>query len=379
MEAIQSELLAFIEQHNKIKQREEGWYASMGRTVGGSEIAAIMGKSSYSNFYDIVARKIKIVKKEFKMQTNFACLWGTVFEDVAAEYIKYHFNFEPIGTEITIMNRPGFRYSPDGYIIGGIKKNGRICWPDENKALIDHYAPIMLEIKCPSSRDLGPSVPAMYLPQILAGLEFSIPNTVGMFVDCKFRKCALDELNESLHFDRHLHKKNHNGGFKAVAWGMIGLFTKDGETYDDYRDDNLEFRYMNEWNFTKILENINKWEIKFSEVKCNADEQIYEWSKVGKLHKVIPWKLLEIRFIQVDKQEGFLDSITDRVNAVNSLVDEATKQDDPVQWYINYLMEKNITIPEEIRSEVKRDEKEETEYYDSRLDSMMLMLKKKSA
>lgn len=349
MNEIEIELKKFISENDKIKQRDKTWYSSMGTTVGGSELAAITGLSSYSNLYNVVAKKILTRLGRDSMETNLACLWGTMFEDVAANYIENYFGYAPIGTEITIMSREGFRYSPDGYIICGIKKNGKICFPGEDQSLIDHYAPVMIEIKCPLMRDLKPSVPTMYLPQVLAGLEFSPPDTIGLFVDCKFRKCAVDELNESLYYDRKIHPKSHNG-FKAVAWGIIGIFRPGKIDSTQYKECFTEYDVMT------LIKESSECIVEYSPINCDKSQlekwQLYEDKT---LIKILPWKLLEIRFIQVNKQDGYLDSVAGKVQEVHNLVNMACENSDPIAWYINYLNEKDLPIPSEIKP--KEEEK----------------------
>lgn len=339
MEEIKKILEEFVAANNTMKQRDASWYESMGQTVGGSELAAITGKNSYSNIYDVIGNKIEIREGRNAFETNFPCLWGTLFEDVAAEYIKFHMGFEPIGTDITIISRAGFRYSPDGYIICGIKKNGKICGPKEDPALIDHYAPVMIEIKCPISRELKQAVPPMYLPQIWAGLEFSPPGTVGLFVDCKFRKCSIAQLNSSLLYDNLLHPKPSDG-FSCVAWGMIGLFS------DDKPADDIVYEYpsMTEPQFMQVLENIKSWEIKFSKVNCNPSEQILEWTNSpGKyLGKIIPWKLIDVRMVQVDPSPGYLEMVEPSVQEVHRIVNEAVESGNGALWFKEYMQKKGV-------------------------------------
>ena len=60
-QTLQRLLDAYVRSASGTKQRGADWYASMGTTVGGSEVAALLGLNPYSGFYDVVRSKIAIL------------------------------------------------------------------------------------------------------------------------------------------------------------------------------------------------------------------------------------------------------------------------------------------------------------------------------
>ena len=60
---------------------DEGWHAARAKGIGGSEIAAILGKSSWSSPTDIYMRKIPQFANEPQPAQSEAARWGNVLED----------------------------------------------------------------------------------------------------------------------------------------------------------------------------------------------------------------------------------------------------------------------------------------------------------
>jgi len=349
-EECHSVLTKFIASHEGMKQRDEQWKAKLGRTVGGSELAAITGKNKYSTFYDIVANKINIVNQKYSDISGLACLWGTLFEDVAAKYVGFLYECEPIGTEICIMSRPGFRYSPDGYIVGSVKADGTLWKKGEDKSLIKYYQPTLIEIKCPLRRSPKDIIPLEYAPQVWAGIEFSPSGTRGLFIDVKIRKCRIDQLNSSADYDA-IHKDS-SVQTNCVAWGMIGLFTTtppaDGINF---------FTNASEKDIELLINDITNRKIKkfshveISDISCDVDATLTKWEKSADLvgapdikhyfYGALPWKIVDIKTIDVPAYEGYLDKVAPVVKEVNDLVTAAVESQDP-NYLANYM--KNVNI-----------------------------------
>ena len=87
-------------------------------TVGGSELAAIMGHNPYSDFFDVVASKLATLEGGSSWTGGGeACWWGTLFEDVVCAYVEADLGGPIRGDDICIQEVEGHRNSPDGYIV----------------------------------------------------------------------------------------------------------------------------------------------------------------------------------------------------------------------------------------------------------------------
>lgn len=105
---------------------DAGWHAARAKGIGGSEIAAILGKSSWSSPTDIYMKKIPQFESEPEPQTESA-RWGNVLEDVIikewAHRTGRHYVHIPVSLQsdenpIFIANVDGFEVDADNKLIG---------------------------------------------------------------------------------------------------------------------------------------------------------------------------------------------------------------------------------------------------------------------
>jgi len=256
---LDQQLKQFVLRNTGMRQRDSSWYTAMGTTIGGSEVAALMGCNPYSNIHDVVASKVALIQgRDTWTGGGAACWWGVLFEDIAAEYTAIELGSVVRGDDICVQRYPGHRNSPDGYIVacsvldadaldadaldasaldasaldeesGPVEARDplfRLWTTDMDPALATLPRIFLLEFKCPISRCPGSDVPPQYRPQIWSGLAVSPVAHAGLFIDCVFRKCAIGSLGPGPAYDTDYHTQKAKGVVysAAVAWGLIGIY-----------------------------------------------------------------------------------------------------------------------------------------------------------
>lgn len=253
---LDAELIKFVKFHSGMRQRDASWYTSMGRSVGGSEMAAILGCNPYSTIHDVVASKVALLRGNDNWGGGGpACWWGVLFEDVIAAYTEIVLGGTVRGDEICVQRYPGHRNSPDGYIVARSARNSAVAAhgvcaecaalparaPDSESdseyclwttdmcpTLAELPRIFLLEFKCPLSRQPTRAVPAQYRPQIWSGLAVSPVAHAGLFVDAVFRKCALGALGPGPDYDTAYNRNSRSKPAieyaRADAWGLIGIY-----------------------------------------------------------------------------------------------------------------------------------------------------------
>lgn len=218
----------FVALYAGMRQHDSSWYASMGMTVGGSEIAALMGMNPYSSFRKVVASKIATLRGQKDWDGGgIACHWGTLFEDVIAAIVAADMGGKIVGDDISIRDRPGHRNSPDGYIVArfytGVDGELHI-WTTNLPRADTHERIALLEFKCPLSRTPTGTVPRQYKPQLWSGLMVSPVASLAIFVDSVFRKCALGDLGPTAEYDTNYHRRGPTPATAPFAWGLIEIY-----------------------------------------------------------------------------------------------------------------------------------------------------------
>lgn len=334
----------FIEIYNNdVKQRDKEWYKLMGTTIGGSEIAAIMGLSPYSSFYKIVESKIEICKGIKQVNDTISCHWGTVFENIIQSVVEIDLGNEIKGNNICIQKYEGHRTSPDGYTVAHFYYDNGIyhLWTtDKPKEIISLSLIVLIEFKCPITRRVTGNIPIYYKPQVLSGLSVSPLAHKGLFIDSIFKKCSIDQLGNNPYYDLSFHKKILNSN--PLAWGVLSIYVSldkitDNikEIYSEYfgTDFNYEFDNIidlgnaNSDIFNKVLLLIieNQLLITTSTVQFfdgRGDEKNINIENINnhKLFALLPWKLFDLIYVIIDKELDFLDKIYPIITKVHELV-----------------------------------------------------------
>jgi len=200
-------------------QGTQEWLKERKLTIGGSEIATIIGKSKYSSIVGLVAEKISLTS----FKGNTATRWGSLFEDMTQLIFKLLFlNERSIYTTGSVPHKiiKSHRYSPDGLCVIEINNN---------------YAIILLEFKAPLCSIPENKIPSHYLPQIKSGLCTIDISEHGIFMSNMYRKCSIEQLNFDTTYDKTFHKdlgKKINTT-RAIAYGII-LFHIPGKSINEF-------------------------------------------------------------------------------------------------------------------------------------------------
>ncbi|MFA6165773.1 MAG: YqaJ viral recombinase family protein [Gemmatimonadaceae bacterium] len=411
-EKLDSALAEFVEAYSGMKQRDASWYGTMGTTVGGSELAAIMGVNPYSSFVDVVLGKVATLRGTSTWSGGVACWWGVLFEDVIGEVVSIDLGSPIRGDSICIQEFPGHRNSPDGYVVATFVRDDDDTWrcwttdqePPPEKAAVHHQV-LLLEFKCPLTRQPKGQVPPQYRPQVWSGLAVSPIAGRGLFVDAVFRKCGLADLDDGVEYDRAYHARDPapEGDRCPVAWGLIAVYAPrldaprhvrlgwrgpewapgdpagegpdadaslaaleihakyfgarfrrgDGEPPDDVAD----LGDMPAKLFDRALGLIDGGRFRiWRETPCFADGRGKDLRDVGRaveelrarapaghwLMGVLPWKLLETNYVFVARRPGFLEEVRGLIEDVHATARAALVARDPAAFVRARAVEKKL-------------------------------------
>lgn len=202
------ELYKFLDGISAPVQKSKEWYDIKKTTIGGSEIATVLGINPYRGLESLIAEKIGMGAG---FTGNIATRWGNLFEHVTKKWGELILQMpEPIkeaGSIKGIIDRQ--RYSPDG--LGIVKL---LCTDGTYE-----YFTILFEFKAPLSTLPTKNIPKHYVPQIQTGL-LNIPITdTSIFINNCYRKCLLSDLQFNSKYDT----KFHSGDAKKLKHGMTNV------------------------------------------------------------------------------------------------------------------------------------------------------------
>ncbi len=181
----------FLKMIRQPEQRSKEWYDMRNNMITASDIAAVVGEDPYGNHKKVFNKKAFLSKDEFT--GNFATEWGVKYEPMAcAIYEKktnsrinhfgllpHYSNFQPQEKYLQPITFLGA--SPDG-----IRDDG-----------------IMLEIKCPTSREITGIPPRYYWVQMQIQME-CCNLEMCHFLECKFIEYAnKEEFYDALNHNTH--------------------------------------------------------------------------------------------------------------------------------------------------------------------------------
>lgn len=201
------EQVARIKKMPQPEQRTQEWYDFRDERITASDFATALGEHPHGDQLKLLLRKVTYDRTFF---TNSAILWGVKYEDVAIQ-IYEHRNKEHV-VEYGCISHPYYKWlgaSPDGITDDGI----------------------MLEIKCPSSRQITGEIPSYYWCQVQGQLE------VCELDRCDFLECKLKEYDSRAEYEAD----NHNGHYFYNKFGM-----EKGAVVEYYKKDtkSLKFDYL---------------------------------------------------------------------------------------------------------------------------------------
>ncbi len=381
-------LKRFVERYaGRFRQRSAGWLAAKLNSIGGSELATVLGCNPYCKLPELVRQKAGLGPKFAGAPPVW---WGTLLEPVIESVVAADLGTELCGTDINVPAPfAGHANSPDGYgvvtVVLGESAKGDLVWDvvDTSPAGRElaaaaakahgraQTATVLLEFKAPYMRvPKAGQVPKHYLPQVRSGLALSPPADFGLFVDACFRRCSLEALGPSPEYDETYHRDRAAAlvGLDPYAWGVVAIYapstigkappledgtcpahvawTLRGEYFGSVHTDPInavDFGDCSARAFDTMLEMTGKsaWRSEHSrpffadgraraadcDVATSLGEEFerLEGACPDGFHLLgyFPWKLLMLEYVPVERQPGFLDEIRPLVERALSLVARA--------------------------------------------------------
>jgi putative phage-type endonuclease len=256
------EQVEFLKKQPQPEQRTQLWYDMRNGMVTACYWVKILGYNPFSNVNELILKKCG---HERPFPDNPAIRWGVKYEDVAIQIYEARNNTKVI--EYGLIQHPEFKYlgaSPDGITDDGV----------------------MVEIKCPSKRQITGKPPVYYYDQVQGQLE------VCKLDRCDFLECKLAEYDE----EDDYFEENYEGDYTKTKDNKEKGFT-------------LEFlnkktkKYKFEFGPLGVnKEEVIKWTNKILEDKYKNDtEYIYAGPSF--------WKLIEVSCIPIYRdQEWFKEA-----------------------------------------------------------------------
>jgi hypothetical protein len=209
-------------------QKSKEWYSLKSRTIGGSEVATVLGLNPYRNIKTLIAEKVGILDKPFN--GNIATRWGNIFESITKDWAQNVLLMEECiketGSLEGVIN--GQRYSPDG--IGVVQLIN-------NNDTLDYYI-VLFEFKAPLRSLPDGKIPKHYMPQIQTGMMTIPIIELSIFVNNCYRKCPLANIGFDLNYDLIFHdsdlikSRTKKQKFEAVLACGIICFYQTKENYE---------------------------------------------------------------------------------------------------------------------------------------------------
>ena len=300
------------------EQRTKIWYELVGKTIGGSELAAILGIDHYRDVTSVIRYKLATLCNYEQVEINnmsspVACQWGIVFESVIMSVVEADLKTKIYGDSICIQILEGHRTSPDGYCVISVDKKGKLLTRighgsatvpcasspikmghnniydrdfdlsarkpqllDEMFDNADKYI-ALLEFKCPFRRKPTGIICDQYVPQVLSGLAVSPVAHVGLFVDSVIRICSYKHIGFNSFYNKRVHKERSLSGW-PVAWGLIGVYAPTLSAPQELRI----FNHRDMPGITlSILEIVQDMFDEFSAIENDSCEEIIDFGSFG--------------------------------------------------------------------------------------------------
>lgn len=276
------------------EQRTPEWYEMRENMLTASDWGTVLGENHYAKSESVLMKKCGIDIPFFG--GNAAMMWGNKYENVAVLIYEYRNNVKVL--EFGCLKHPFISFlgaSPDG-----ITENG-----------------IMLEIKCPSTREITGIPPSYYWCQVQGQLEVCELDRCD-FLECKIKEyeCEQDYLNDNYNGDIFL---NSFGNEK----GVVAEFYKKAEKtfYYDYSPVGLLGNDLEIWkeeitrkhcsNNNILSSGFAYWYLEI--VSCVPIYRNQEWFNKAKIELGIFWdNVLKYRQLGVDKLKE--DIQQDKIN-----------------------------------------------------------------
>lgn len=326
---------AILQRATDISQHSAEWHAARKHTIGGSSIGTLLGVG-FNNIQQFLAERILPPTprtQQQKDEAEVAMNWGTVFEDILAEYVEKRYACKLYGTNSFFIGSgktSGISYSPDGIAYMDVEYSAvetEIETPEgykiERVPLIRKEV-CLVEFKCPYSRPLRGFMPDYYRPQVLMGLDF-LGLSRGIFIEGAFRPCHISQYDDSvLHAKEYCSRKFS----QVLAKGVLAI-RGDGPMIDlGQRPDLIAY----------VLGKM-----------IRGDYDRLEEIPTSGYSYCLCWKLFDIGKFQVDPVDNYLEPILPRVRKVLDFITSAAIPQDIKNEDLPAVIEKTRAAIEEFR------------------------------
>ena len=314
-------------------QRSHAWYEIRETSIGGSEIACVLGVNPFKTMDSLLLDKLGVGQK---FTGNIATRWGTLFENITGLWVKTIMHFETDLIEIGSIEGSikGQRYSPDGLAV--IRNtNGT-------------YSYVLFEFKSPLNSLPTKTIPKHYVPQVQTGL-LTIPEAdYAIFVNNSYRKCELKDLNFTTNYDFEFHSsdfKKLKNGLKntPLAIGIVLFYKSTNEiikgNYIDYGKSRGDIDYGSssediEYLFEQISEGNIQYDVSFIQTIqgtydfanyiIKSEEKLNSYNK--NLIGIMPWKLMRSNVIKEERDPNWRSVIEKPVEQFISILENYRKE-----------------------------------------------------
>jgi len=365
---MEKRLIKYVNKFNSTIQGSQEWLELRKGAVGGSEIAAAIGQSIYSDEGGIVAAKGGLIPFNGNVYTR----WGQLFEEVTQKFTEIIFGTKVHETgNIPHRDTSLHRYSPDGIAI--------------IKAMF-----VLLEFKSPFSSIAKGKIPKHYLPQVLAGLDTTseLPTSFGIFVSNSYRACSwVNDLRNKFDYNLNIHTSASSKftNVEPIAYGSICFGYAKGcrsevqellQISDDFVDIGaIDFDFIGKltslYREKKIRFIVNPISLIKSTTTANllesdiytkygvTDIKLYSPDHAGKTQRhyirsfkkkypksalgALAWKLFDATVVEVKKQPDYIKKhtpalrrIIERSQIIKQIEDPIKKVEKLYEFYPNY-------------------------------------------
>lgn len=244
------------------EQRSQDWYDFRDERITASDFATALGEHPHGDQLKLILRKVTNDRTFF---TNNAILWGVKYEDAAIQVYEHRNKVNIV--EYGCISHPVYTWlgaSPDGITDDGI----------------------MLEIKCPSSRQITGEIPSYYWCQVQGQLE------VCELDRCDFLECSIKEYDSREEYETDNYEGNNfYNQYGHEKGSIVEYYKKDSKSLKfDYLPLGLMGKELDEaiekskekfLNDNIIFSGVDYWYLK--EVSCIPIYRNQEW-----FHSKIP-------------------------------------------------------------------------------------------
>jgi YqaJ-like viral recombinase domain len=326
-------LQMYINQHAVNVQRNGDIWQ---KTIGGSEIGAVLGVNPYKTYQAVLKSKVKTNYETPIKFISIPCAWGNMFEPIIDIYVQADLGAHTYGRNVCFLRLPYFRYTPDALTVLHVKNDKQIRRVNDPEPLTNTTSTkFLLEYKCPYSSHWDGAIPEHYKMQILLGLSIITVVDRGLYASAIFRKCKHSDLGQNAIYDTIYHQNDNDKitleplyTSSPLAWGMIYIYAPRIENYQnplfDYGDQDNDI-------FNDIL-------IKIERGELIAKLRRFEHAVIGKMKLphthiestmmligYIPFKLMHLIYRCVEYDVNFLRRVEHTAEIFFRTVDSRKK------------------------------------------------------